>query len=144
MVKVTIFSVKNCPKCEQLKSSIPDKCYRVEDMAEPKVLAYLRCNDVFETSAPILQVNDQFYSVRELFKDGNLQLDFLSSVLSVAFREDVEETIEQLEANRNYHSAAIVQMLYLHNQKFQADLKNLKTLNDDLMGHCNSLRNQLR
>lgn len=140
MAKIIIFSVDNCPKCEQLKSAIPEGDYQIKDMSKPEVLADLRCNEIFTMSAPILQVNDQFYTIRELFKNNDLQIDVLSIILSNALLEDVNLAQERLKAEGWDDSAAIVKRLYDDNKQFGADLKTLKDLNYDLMGNCNSLR----
>lgn len=140
MAEITIYTVENCPKCEQLKSSIPDKDYQVKNMSDPEVLTYLRCHEIFTMTAPVLQVNDQFFTTSELFKDGTLQIIDLSVVLSEAFREDVDIACERLLSEGWDDSADTVRRLYEDNVRFQSDLKNIKALNDDLMEHCNELR----
>lgn len=143
MAKIIIFSVANCPKCEQLKSAIPEGDYQEKDMGNPEALTYLRCNEVFTMAAPVLQVNDQFLTIRELFENDTLRTDVLSLTLSFALLEDVNLAQERLKSEGWDDSAAIVKKLYADNQQFQRDLKNLNELNYGLMGNCNSLRSQL-
>lgn len=143
MAKIIIFSVANCPKCEQLKSAIPEGDYQVKDMSKPEVLADLRCNEIFTISAPILQVNNQFYTIREMFKNDMLDIDVISLILSNALLEDVNLAQERLKSEGWDDSAAVVKKLYDDNRQFQLDLKALKDLNYDLMGNCNSLRSRI-
>jgi hypothetical protein len=53
--------------------------FEVLDMATPKALTELRVNGVFTLAAPVLQVEDRFYTVDDLF-DGDKPKD-LSSIL---------------------------------------------------------------
>ncbi len=70
-MKYTIYSTKTCPKCEQLKRALADSKISFEtiDMATPEALTELRINGVFTLSAPVLQIDDSFYTTEDLF-DG--------------------------------------------------------------------------
>ncbi len=75
-MKYTVYSTKACPRCEQLKKSLSTSGIKFEnmDMATPEALTELRVNGVFTLSAPVLQVDDTFYTVDELF-DGDKMRD---------------------------------------------------------------------
>jgi hypothetical protein len=53
--------------------------FEVLDMATPKALTELRVNGVFTLAAPVLQVEDRFYTAEDLF-DGD-KLKDISSIL---------------------------------------------------------------
>ena len=76
-----VYSTNSCPKCEQLKMALfkTKVQFEVLDMATPKALTELRVNGVFTLAAPVLQVEDRFYTVEDLF-DGD-KLKDISSIL---------------------------------------------------------------
>lgn len=143
MAEITIYTVKNCPKCEQLKNAIPDDMTQIADMSNPESLTTLRCQGIFSLSAPILQINDNFFTTDTLFDKDNLNIDLLSKILSEALHDDVKLACNRLREEGWDDSADIVCLLYKHNQLFQKDLKNLKSLNNGLMEQCNSMRKRI-
>lgn len=78
-MKCIVYSTKACPKCEQLKKALSDSKIRFEniDMATPEALTELRINGVFTLSAPVLQIDDSFYTTDDLF-DGERIKDLKS------------------------------------------------------------------
>ena len=70
-----IYSTKSCPKCEQLKAALGKAGIAFEsiDMSTPEALTELRINGVFTRSAPVLQEEDNFYTVEDLFSGDNLR-----------------------------------------------------------------------
>ncbi len=74
-MKYTIYSTKACPKCEQLKKVLANSDIRFEtiDMATPEALTELRINGVFTLSAPVLQVDDSFYTTDDLFEGEKIK-----------------------------------------------------------------------
>jgi glutaredoxin len=80
-----VYTTKTCPRCEQLKKVLTS--WGVEfkslDMASPEALTELRVNGVFTLSAPVLQADDQFYTVEELF-DGDQMRDLEEMGLKAA------------------------------------------------------------
>ncbi len=70
-----VYSTKACPKCEQLKRSLASMSVRFEemDMATPEALTELRVNGVFTLAAPVLQADDTFYTVDDLFEGEKLR-----------------------------------------------------------------------
>jgi glutaredoxin len=73
-LKYTVFSTKSCPKCEQLKAELEKSgiSFENQDMSSPKALTELRINGIFTLSAPVLQVDDKFYTTQELFSGEKL------------------------------------------------------------------------
>ncbi len=70
-----IYSTKSCPKCEQLKKALKSAGLQFEnlDMATPEALTELRVNGVFTLSAPVLQLDEKFYTVEDLFEGEKLR-----------------------------------------------------------------------
>ena len=70
-----IYSTKSCPKCEQLKAALVKAGIAFEniDMSTPEALTELRINGVFTLSTPVLQEEDNFYTVEDLFSGDNLR-----------------------------------------------------------------------
>ena len=75
-MKYIVYSTKACHKCEQLKKALKGwgTDFEIMDMGTPEVLTELRVNGVFTLAAPVLQVDDKFYTVDDLF-DGELMKD---------------------------------------------------------------------
>jgi glutaredoxin len=71
---VNIYSTKVCPKCKRLKAFFISKGIAFEslDMQEAANLAELRFNQIFTNNAPVLQVDDCFYTVEQIFKGTEL------------------------------------------------------------------------
>ncbi|NMC09357.1 MAG: NrdH-redoxin [Methanothrix sp.] len=76
-----VYSTHSCPKCEKLKKELTQAGISFEnmDMSTPEALTELRVNGVFTLSAPVLQVEEKFYTVEELFTGESLK--DLTSVL---------------------------------------------------------------
>jgi glutaredoxin len=70
-----VYSTKTCPKCEQLKRSLTGMSVHFEEMdiATPEALTELRVNGVFTLAAPVLQADDMFYTVDDLFEGEKLR-----------------------------------------------------------------------
>ena len=70
-----VYSTKSCPKCEQLKAALVKAGIAFEniDMSTPEALTELRINGVFTLSTPVLQEEDNFYTVEDLFSGDNLR-----------------------------------------------------------------------
>lgn len=71
-----VYSTPSCPRCEQLKAALARAGidYENMDMSTPEALTELRINGVFTLSAPVLEADDSFYTVDELFS-GDMLVD---------------------------------------------------------------------
>ena len=71
---VNVYSTEVCPKCNKLKKFFKAKGIAFEslDMQEAENLAELRFNHVFTNNAPVLRVEDCFYTVEQIFKGTEL------------------------------------------------------------------------
>jgi glutaredoxin len=70
-----IFSTNACPKCEQLKDELKKEGIKFieSDISTPESLTELAVNGVFTLSAPVLKVDECFYTVKELFTGDKLK-----------------------------------------------------------------------
>lgn len=84
MRNIQVYSTSNCPNCRVLKQLLEkmNVQYREVDMATPAALTELRMNGVFTMSAPVLQVDNKFYTYRELFSQERLDNSRLDSLLN--------------------------------------------------------------
>jgi glutaredoxin len=69
-MRYKLFSTKNCPKCSFLRDILmrAGESFEVVDMGIPESQTELYSNGVFTLSAPVLQVDDKFYTVDEMFE----------------------------------------------------------------------------
>lgn len=70
-----VFTTKTCPKCELLKKELArlGEDFETLDMSLPQNITELRINGCFAMSAPVLQVDDAFYNIVDLFDGDNLR-----------------------------------------------------------------------
>ena len=82
-MNLTVYSTANCPKCEQLKAALKKAGLHFEnqDMSTPEALTELRVSGIFTLMAPVLQADESFYTVEDLF-EGDFLRD-LSSILKI-------------------------------------------------------------
>jgi len=83
-MKIQVYTTDICPNCKRLKKALEDqkKAYQELKMATPEALTELNLNGVFTMAAPVLQIEDAFYTYEKLFKNDNLELKLLSKILS--------------------------------------------------------------
>ncbi|MHC1631384.1 MAG: glutaredoxin family protein [Methanotrichaceae archaeon] len=70
-MKYVVYTTKDCPRCKQVKKVLEDwgADFQVADMTSAESLTELRVNGVFTLTAPVLQLENKFYTVEDLF-DG--------------------------------------------------------------------------
>ncbi len=79
MVSITIYTLPHCPRCDRLKKELASKGWIFEerDMSTADSLTELRFNGVFTTTAPVLQIDDEFYTSKELFNEQGLNREII-------------------------------------------------------------------
>ena len=84
MPDISIYSTSNCPNCRVLKQSIEKMNLEFDevDMSTPESLTELRMNGVFTMAAPVLQVDNKFYTYDELFTQDGINREKLESFLN--------------------------------------------------------------
>lgn len=84
MPDISIYSTSSCPNCKILKQSIEKMNLKFNevDMSTPESLTELRMNGVFTMAAPVLQINNKFYTYDELFTQDGIDKEKLESFLN--------------------------------------------------------------
>lgn len=84
MQKISIYSTKLCPNCKMLKQLLDKENvqYKEIDMATPIGLTELRINSIFTMSAPVLQIDNKFYTTKELCKQDIIDQDKVRILLN--------------------------------------------------------------
>ena len=73
MTKILVYSKKDCPNCEMLKQLLHKENiqHKVVNIFTPESLTELAMNSVITRSAPVLQIDNKFYTTRELCPNAN-------------------------------------------------------------------------
>ena len=77
--KARIYTLPDCPQCKQLKKEmdVHNIDYEEVPMDEPKHRTVLLSNEIFTTTAPVLQVGTYFWTSDEIFTEkGRLRSIF--------------------------------------------------------------------
>lgn len=79
MVSIIIYTLPNCPSCDRLKKELASTglVFDERNMSTADSLAELRFNGVFTTTAPVLQIDEEFYTSKELFKEEGLNREII-------------------------------------------------------------------
>ncbi|MGA7075158.1 MAG: glutaredoxin domain-containing protein [Halobacteriota archaeon] len=80
---VRVYTLPVCPNCAVLKKSLVEHgvTFEEHDLDSPQSRTILLMNGVFTTIAPVLQVRDTFLTFDELFRDDELNIDLILSLL---------------------------------------------------------------
>lgn len=78
--QIKIYKTSDCPKCAMLAAAMPTK-FETVDMRTPEALTELRIHGIFALSAPILQVDEEFFTVDYLFTGERLNEEKLKEIL---------------------------------------------------------------
>ena len=68
MSNVTVYSKKDCPNCDMLKGLLNKENieYKIVKIDTPAALTELRLKDVYTMSAPVLQIDNKFYTMDDI------------------------------------------------------------------------------
>ena len=82
MTEIIVYTTETCPKCKKLKEYLKSAAveYGEADMSTPESLTELRVNGVFTTMAPVLQVDDSFLTIDEMFDDDRIRKDVIDDL----------------------------------------------------------------
>jgi hypothetical protein len=78
-MQIKIYKTPNCPKCAILAAAISN--FEAVDMSTPEALTELRTHGIFAISAPVLQVDEEFFTVDYLFTGERLNEEKLKEIL---------------------------------------------------------------
>lgn len=81
---VKVYTTSVCPRCKMLKRFLSEKGveFTEESLEQPETVAELRINGVFVMEAPVLQVDDTYYTPEELFEDEVLNEQLVMRTLA--------------------------------------------------------------
>jgi len=84
---ITVYTLENCPHCEEIKAKLTASGYEYEemDMSLPENITELRINGCFAMEAPVVCVDGQYYEYCHCQAPG-----FFSELFGV--RQDKKET----------------------------------------------------
>lgn len=82
MKEITIYTLKNCPNCEMLKTLLKKENieFKQLSMNTPQAMTELSTNNVFTMSAPVLQIDNKFYTTKELLTNGIIDKNILKNL----------------------------------------------------------------
>jgi len=80
---VRVYTLPVCPNCSVLKKSLVEHgiSFEEHDLDSPQSRTTLLMKGVFTTVAPVLQIRDTFLTFDELFRDDELNIDLILSML---------------------------------------------------------------
>lgn len=80
---ITVYITPTCPRCEALKHDLTARGhdFQTVNMGTPEALTELRCGGCYTMAAPVLQIEDRFFTVEELFDGERLRKEVLDEVL---------------------------------------------------------------
>ncbi|MCS3923742.1 glutaredoxin family protein [Methanosalsum natronophilum] len=82
MTQIIVYTTQVCPKCNKLKEILKTHNieYQESDMTSPDALTELRVNGVFSVTAPVLQVDNKFYTHEELFHGNAVKKEIIDEL----------------------------------------------------------------
>lgn len=85
MSEIIVYTTKICPNCKTLKQILKESgiVYAETDMTTPAALTELAMNNVFTMSAPVLKVQDNFYTVNEIMDGDSVDRQKVESLLNL-------------------------------------------------------------
>ncbi len=86
---ISVYSTKLCPNCKILKQLLEKENlqYKDVDMATPIGLTELRMNNIFTMSAPVLQIENKFYTTRDFCIGDTLDQNMVREIIKNEIQE---------------------------------------------------------
>ncbi|MDY6958814.1 MAG: glutaredoxin domain-containing protein [Halobacteriota archaeon] len=83
MLPIKVYTTEICPRCKQLKDVLKsqDMGFDEVNMSTAEALTELRVNGIFTTSAPVMQVGDDFFTSESIFEGAVVKTDLITSLL---------------------------------------------------------------
>jgi glutaredoxin len=72
--EIKLYATAVCPKCKRLKDFLQSQgiTFQELDMQSPEGITELRFAGCFALEAPVLQVNNDFYTTRQIFQGNEI------------------------------------------------------------------------
>jgi glutaredoxin len=80
---IKIYSLPVCPNCKVLKTTLKERniTFEEEELGTPKVKTEMLMHHVFTDMAPVLRVDDKYYTSIEIFNEkGDVKVDILNTL----------------------------------------------------------------
>lgn len=89
MQNILVYSKKNCPNCEILKQLLKRENieYKTININTPEALTELYKNSVYAMSAPVLQIEGKFYTLREMATSGTIDQNIIMNIIEEDIRQ---------------------------------------------------------
>lgn len=74
MKDIVIYTTEVCPRCKILKKYFDSKniVYTEEDMSSAESLTELAMNNIFTNTAPVLKIDEKFFTSKEIFVETRI------------------------------------------------------------------------
>jgi glutaredoxin len=81
--QLIVYTLEFCPNCDLLKGFLKTGGYAFteRDLSTAESLTELRMNGVFVSEAPVLQVNEDFFTSADIFPSGKLDGTHLTKLI---------------------------------------------------------------
>lgn len=78
---VVVYTTSTCPNCRILKELLKAKSipFKEENMASPAALTELNMHSIFAMTAPVLRIEDKFYS--NITENGKINIAKINDIL---------------------------------------------------------------
>lgn len=88
MQNILLYSKKNCPNCEILKQLLKRENieYKIININTPEALTELYKNSVYAMSAPVLQIENKFYTFREMATSNTIDQNIVMNIIEEDIR----------------------------------------------------------
>jgi glutaredoxin len=82
--QLIVYTLEHCPNCDLLKGFLKKngRAFSERDLSTAESLTELRLNGVFVNEAPVLRMNDDFYTSEDLFPAGKLDGAHVTQLIS--------------------------------------------------------------
>jgi glutaredoxin len=82
--QLIVYTLEFCPNCDLLKGFLKTggHAFAERDLSTAESLTELRLNGVFVSEAPVLQVNEDFFTSADLFPSGKLDGAHISKLIA--------------------------------------------------------------
>jgi len=94
MQNILVYSKKNCPNCEILKKLLNKENieYKIININTPEALTELYKNSVYAMSAPVLQIENKFYTLREMAISDTIDQNIVMNIIEEDIRQIAQVT----------------------------------------------------
>jgi glutaredoxin 3 len=84
MSQINVYTTNICPNCKTLKQILGDSgiAYNEIDMTTPAAMTELTMNNVFTMSAPVLQIQNRFYTTENIVNGDTIDRKKVDNIIA--------------------------------------------------------------